>query len=123
MSLRKLLPALMCISFAGAALADNTAAPLASGIDGSAMDRNVRPQDDLFRFVNGTWLTNTPFPAEYASAGIGIMLFEKAQADVHAILLEAAPPGTRRRRKCSASAPCTAASWTKRRWKSAASSP
>ena len=93
MSLRKLLPALMCISFAGAALADNTAAPLASGIDGSAMDRNVRPQDDLFRFVNGTWLTNTPFPAEYASAGIGIMLFEKAQADVQAILLEAAPRG------------------------------
>ncbi len=93
MSLRKLLPALMCISFAGAALADNTAAPLASGIDGSAMDRNVRPQDDLFRFVNGTWLTNTPFPAEYASAGIGIMLFEKAQADVHAILLEAAAAG------------------------------
>jgi endothelin-converting enzyme len=93
MSLRKLLPALMCISVAGAALADNTAAPLASGIDGSAMDRNVRPQDDLFRFVNGTWLTNTPFPAEYASAGIGIMLFEKAQADVHAILLEAAAAG------------------------------
>ena len=93
MSLRKLLPALMCISFAGAALADNTAAPLASGIDGSAMDRNVRPQDDLFRFVNGTWLTNTPFPAEYASAGIGIMLFEKAQADVQAILLEAAAAG------------------------------
>ena len=93
MSLRKLLPALMCISFAGAALADNTAAPLASGIDGSAMDRGVRPQDDLFRFVNGTWLANTPFPAEYASAGIGIMLFEKAQADVHAILLEAAAAG------------------------------
>ena len=93
MSLCKLLPALMCVSFAGAVLADNTAAPLASGIDGSAMDRNVRPQDDLFRFVNGTWLTNTPFPAEYASAGIGIMLFEKAQADVHAILLEAAAAG------------------------------
>ena len=93
MSLRKLLPALMCISFAGAALADNTAAPQASGIDGSAMDRSVRPQDDLFRFVNGTWLANTPFPAEYASAGIGIMLFEKAQADVQAILLEAAAAG------------------------------
>ena len=93
MSLRKLLPALMCISIAGAALADNTAAPQASGIDGSAMDRSVRPQDDLFRFVNGTWLENTPFPAEYASAGIGIMLFEKAQADVQAILLEAAAAG------------------------------
>ena len=57
------------------------------------MDKAVRPQDDLFRHVNGTWLANTPFPAEYASAGIGIMLFEKAQADVQAILLEAAAAG------------------------------
>ena len=57
------------------------------------MDKNVRPQDDLFRYVNGTWLANTPFPAEYASAGVGIMLFEKAQADVQAILLEAAAAG------------------------------
>ena len=93
MSLRKLLPVFLCVSFTGAALADSTTAPLASGIDGSAMDRSVRPQDDLFRFVNGTWLANTPFPAEYPSAGISIMLFEKAQADVQAILLEAAAAG------------------------------
>jgi predicted metalloendopeptidase len=52
------------------------------------MDKSVRPQDDLFRHVNGTWLETTEFPAEYPSAGIGIMLFEKAQADVQAILLE-----------------------------------
>ncbi len=88
MSLRFLLPALALVSCAGMAAADDTGQPLESGIDASAMDRTVRPQDDLFRHVNGTWLDNTPFPAEYASAGIGIMLFEKAQADVHAILLE-----------------------------------
>ncbi len=76
-----------------ASAAEVSTAPLASGIDMTAMDRNVRPQDDLFRHVNGTWLANTPFPAEYASAGIGIMLFEKAQEDVHAILLEAAAAG------------------------------
>jgi len=76
-----------------ASAAEISTAPLASGIDMTAMDRNVRPQDDLFRYVNGTWLANTPFPAEYASAGIGIMLFEKAQDDVHAILLEAAAAG------------------------------
>jgi predicted metalloendopeptidase len=93
MSLRKLLPALMCLSLAGVAAADSAPAPSASGIDASAMDKAVRPQDDLFRFVNGSWLANTPFPAEYASAGIGIMLYEKAQADVQAILLEAAAAG------------------------------
>ena len=94
MSLRILTPAVLCLAAAGAALADDTArAPLAAGIDEAAMDKAVRPQDDLFRYVNGTWLANTPFPAEYASAGIGIMLFEKAQADVQAILLEAAAAG------------------------------
>jgi predicted metalloendopeptidase len=87
MSLRTLLPVLL-LSCAGASAADTAPAPLASGIDPAAMDKGVRPQDDLFRFVNGTWLENTPFPAEYASAGIGVMLFEKAQADVQAILLE-----------------------------------
>ena len=80
-------------ALATAARADDTVPAPVSGIDLSAMDRGVRPQDDLFRFVNGTWLENTPFPAEYASAGIGIMLFEKAQEDVHKILLEAAAAG------------------------------
>jgi putative endopeptidase len=93
MSLRKLLPALACLIVAGVALADDSSPPPVSGIDETAMDKAVRPQDDLFRFVNGTWLANTPFPAEYASAGIGIMLLEKAQADVQAILLEAAAAG------------------------------
>jgi putative endopeptidase len=93
MPVRKLLPFLLLASCAGLAAADDTSTPLASGIDPSAMDKSVRPQDDLFRHVNGTWLANTPFPAEYASAGIGIMLFEKAQADVQAILLEAGAAG------------------------------
>jgi predicted metalloendopeptidase len=91
--LRTLLPAILGASLAIAASADDAVAPLVSGIDVTAMDKNIRPQDDLFRHVNGTWLANTPFPAEYASAGIGIMLLEKAQADVQAILLEAAAAG------------------------------
>ena len=93
MSLHKLLSPLVLVSLAGLASADDAGAPLMSGIDPTAMNRSVRPQDDLFRHVNGTWLENTPFPAEYASAGIGIMLFEKAQEDVRAILLEAAAAG------------------------------
>jgi len=92
MKLHKFLPALALAACATAA-ADDAATPPVSGIDLSAMDRSVRPQDDLFRYVNGTWLANTPFPAEYASAGIGIMLFEKAQEDVQKILLEAAAAG------------------------------
>jgi putative endopeptidase len=93
MSLRKLLPAILCLAYATAVPADDSAGSPATGIDPTAMDKSVRPQDDLFRFVNGTWLANTPFPAEYPSAGNSIMLFEKAQADVQAILLEAAAAG------------------------------
>jgi len=88
MSLQKLLTACLCLALGGPALADYAPAAPVSGIDPAAMDRNVRPQNDLFRYVNGTWLANTPFPAEYASAGVGIALFEKAQSDVQAILLE-----------------------------------
>ena len=88
MSLCTLLSAVLTLSFASVTWADSAPAPLGSGIDATAMNKSVRPQDDLFRFVNGTWLDNTPFPPEYASAGIGIMLFEKSQADVQEILLQ-----------------------------------
>jgi predicted metalloendopeptidase len=40
------------------------AKPLALGIDISAMDPSVRPQDDLFHFVNGTWIKNFKMPAD-----------------------------------------------------------
>ena len=88
---RRLLTACLCLNLAAPALADTLATAPVTGIDAAAMDKDVRPQDDLFRFVNGKWLAETPFPAEYASAGIGIMLFEKAQSDVQAILLEDVP--------------------------------
>ena len=55
------------------------------------MNKAVRPQDDLFRFVNGTWLDNTPFPPEYASAGIGIMLFEMVTARLP-LMVRPSPP-------------------------------
>ncbi len=74
-------------------LAEAADAAPSAGIELSAMDTKVRPQDDLFRHVNGTWLETTPFPAEYSSAGVSLMLHEAAQENVHAILLEAAGKG------------------------------
>ena len=32
------------------------------GINLSYMDKKVKPQDDFFRYVNGTWLDNTQIP-------------------------------------------------------------
>jgi hypothetical protein len=85
-----------------------------SGLDIASLDRNVRPQDDLFRFVNGNWLANTEIPADLASYGAFARLDEDAKANVRA-LLEAAvranhPAGTEARK----AAISTAASWTRR---------
>ena len=40
-----------------------------SGLDKSGMDTSVRPQDDLFLAMNGTWLKNTEIPADKSSWG------------------------------------------------------
>jgi len=42
-------------------------------LDLSTFNQSVRPQDDLFEYVNGTWLKNTPIPedkSDYGSFGI-----------------------------------------------------
>jgi putative endopeptidase len=53
-------------------------------------DKTVRPQDDLFRHVNGTWLATTEIPADRRSYGTFALLAERAEADVKALLEEAA---------------------------------
>jgi hypothetical protein len=42
------------------ALAFGWMQPRSSGLDLTNFDRTVRPQDDLFRAVNGGWLSRTP---------------------------------------------------------------
>jgi len=61
-----------------------------SGLEPATFDRGVRPQDDLFRHVNGVWLTKTEIPADKATYGAFDILFDKAQADLKAIVEEAA---------------------------------
>ncbi len=43
-------------------------------LDTSAFDRNVRIQDDLFLYVNGTWLKNTEIPSDKSDYGSFIQL-------------------------------------------------
>ena len=38
-----------------------------SGIDLSAIDPAVRPQEDFWQFANGKWLAATPIPADRAA--------------------------------------------------------
>ncbi len=45
-------------------------AALASGIEQANFDKAVRPQDDLFRAVNGAWLAKTEIPADRSDYGV-----------------------------------------------------
>ncbi|MGH1562435.1 M13 family metallopeptidase [Mumia sp. DW29H23] len=66
-----------------------------SGIDESGTDPAVRPQDDLFRHVNGGWLATAEIPADRAVAGSFVTLVDEAEVDVRAIVEEcqASPDG------------------------------
>jgi predicted metalloendopeptidase len=63
---------------------------LGTGLDAAGFDRTVRPQDDLFRFVNGKWLETTEIPADRSNYGAFVALDDQAQADVRAVVEEAA---------------------------------
>ena len=61
-----------------------------SGIDPSAVDPNVRPQDDLFAHVNGLWIRATPIPADRGRYGTFDVLRETAEQHVREIIEEVA---------------------------------
>lgn len=90
--LRLLAVGLSLLGFAGWGLLHLEAAKpeLRSGIDKSANNDQVRPQDDLFQHINGKWLSETEIPAERAVYGSFIVLAEKAESDLRAIIEESA---------------------------------
>ncbi|QRV02614.1 peptidase M13 [Arcanobacterium phocisimile] len=55
---------------------------------------SVRPQDDLFRYVNGTWIDATVIPADQASTGSFMDLRNQAEEDVRTIITELAAAGS-----------------------------
>jgi putative endopeptidase len=73
---------------------------LTSGIHLDELDANTRPQDDLFRHVNGLWIDRTEIPSDKARYGSFYQLAEEAERNVHAIIEEAkdAAPGTEQRK-------------------------
>jgi putative endopeptidase len=77
-------------STAPASGGDSPSSVLAAGLDFEGYDRSVRPQDDLFRFVNGEWLRKTVIPADRSNYGTFTALDDKAQADLRVIIEEAA---------------------------------
>jgi putative endopeptidase len=61
---------------------------LGSGVELAHMDRGVRPQDDFFLHVNGTWLKNTEIPADKARYGAFDKLRDDSEARLRAIIEE-----------------------------------
>ncbi|HLS03872.1 MAG TPA: M13-type metalloendopeptidase [Actinomycetales bacterium] len=61
-----------------------------SGIDTAPVDSTIRPQDDLFRHVNGTWLKNVEIPDDRATYGAFVVLVEEAEQAVREIIEKAA---------------------------------
>ena len=63
------------------------------GVDLSARDLSVKPGDDFWRYANNTWFQHNPIPADRAAWGVGTVLSEDVEAQLHDIV-ETANRGT-----------------------------
>jgi len=84
------LASLLAGSACLATAAPDTPQALGSGIDLTAMDRSVRPQDDLYRFTNGHWLDTTPIPADKGRYASFDVLRDRTQEQLRTIVDELA---------------------------------
>ncbi len=71
-----------------------------SGLELDALSTEIRPQDDLFRYVNGPWLDATEIPEDKARWGSFHLIAEQAEKDVRTIIEESqdADEGTETRK-------------------------
>jgi putative endopeptidase len=83
------------LTLATASLAALLAAPAAQaakpvygdwGYNPSAMDRSVKPGDDFWAYVNGTWDKNTQIASDRPSAGPFVTLADQSERDVRGIV-------------------------------------
>ncbi len=90
--------ALLTVAACGQKDAQEPPKPLVSGIDVAGMDTGVRPGDDFFAYVNGTWVQNAEMPADKSRYGLFDILRDESQEAVKAIIEESAsgdfPKGT-----------------------------
>ena len=60
--------------------------PIERGLDLSAMDTSVRPQDDFYNYVNGGWMKTAKIPADKPSWGTFYMLREETDEQCLSLL-------------------------------------
>jgi len=63
--------------------------PLLSGLDLASFDRSLRPQDDLFRYVNGRWLSTVEIPPDRVVEGTFVEMLDRTEVALKAIIEEA----------------------------------
>ena len=56
------------------------------GYNSSAMDKSVKPGDDFWAYVNGTWNKNTQIAADLPEAGPFMTLVQKSETDVRDVV-------------------------------------
>ncbi len=66
------------------------AAKPVSGIDMAAIDAQVRPQDDLYRHVNGRWLATTEIPADRSNYAKYLRQVDIVEGQLRSIIEETA---------------------------------
>src|SRR5688500_1463790 len=90
MKLNRLLSAILIASlslFAFAADAPSVAKRYGTwGVDLEGMDRAVKPGDDFFRYVNGTWVASTQIPPDRTSFGPSAMLRDLSEVRVRTLI-------------------------------------
>ena len=65
-----------------------------SGIDLSAIDRSVRPQEDFWRFANGKWLAATSIPADRPAWDTFNVLRDATQVQLRSLIEGIDPKST-----------------------------
>jgi putative endopeptidase len=85
------IPAFIWVSESNAQTTVKVAEP---GINVSYMDKNTKPNDNFFRFVNGTWLDKTEIPNDRSRWGSFDELRKKTDLDALAILKKATSSNT-----------------------------
>jgi len=64
--------------------------PRQAGVEVAMMDTTVRPQDDFYSYMNGTWVRTFQIPADKPYYGVFTRLRDKSDQDVRTIIDEAA---------------------------------
>ncbi|MCB0282197.1 MAG: hypothetical protein KDF60_06430 [Calditrichaeota bacterium] len=78
------------ISLISVALLFSCQKQMKSGIDQTQMDKTVKPQDDFYEYMNGTWLKTFEIPQDKSNYGSFTKLADDAEKNLLAIIKEAA---------------------------------